>query len=410
MMIADSISYWQRTAPTIPLSTDLPRSVDVAVIGGGLMGTATSYWLARQGIAVALLEQEAIGWGATGRNGGFVVAGPAGGYLDAITRLGHETAHAVMTDTLTNQQLLRQILQEEAIECDYREPGSIRLALTQTEEHQLREEVAAFQADGFRADFLSREALQAMIKTELAPEIRGGRLKPSQGLIHSALFVRGLAQAALRRGARGYQATVESLIPDGESLRIATSRGTLHAAAVVVATNAWIGKMVPELAAIVVPIREQMLAYAPLPPVFSQSISADIMAGEYFQQTPDGTILIGGCNTAAPGEDRGVWETVPLPVVQRAIETILPRLFPSLGPLQVVQRWAGLLDCTTDRHPIVDYAPMQSRVLVVCGLSGHGMPFGLRFGQLLSEAVVHGTLPPALKPYRLDRPTVHQWK
>jgi gamma-glutamylputrescine oxidase len=100
----------------------------------------------------------------------------------------------------------------------------------------------------------------------------------------------------------------------------------------------------------------------------------------------------------------------PYPFVQRAIETILPRLFPSLGPLQVVQRWAGLLDCTTDRHPIVDYAPMQSRVLVVCGLSGHGMPFGLRFGQLLSEAVVHGTLPPALKPYRLDRPTVHQWK
>ena len=105
------------------------------------MGTATSYWLARQGVAVALLEQKAIGWGATGRNGGFVVAGPAGGYSDAIKRLGHETAHAVMTDTLTNQHLLRQVLGEEGIKCDYREPGNIRLALTDTQEHQLREEV-----------------------------------------------------------------------------------------------------------------------------------------------------------------------------------------------------------------------------------------------------------------------------
>ncbi|ERR1019366_9430330 len=408
-MISDSISYWQRTAPIIPLSTDLPRSVDVAVIGGGLMGTTTSYWLARRGIAVALLEQEAIGWGATGRNGGFVVAGPAGGYLDAITRLGHETAYAVMTDTLTNQRLLRQVLEEEAIECDYREPGNIRLALTETQEQQLREEVTAFRADGFLADFLDRETLQTLIKTELSAEIRGGRLKPAQGLIHSARFVRGLAQAALRRGARGYQARIQSLVPDGDHLRIETTRGTLHAATVVVAVNAWVGKLLPELAEFVVPQREQMLAYAPLPPVFSHGISADIMAGEYFQQTLDGTILIGGCNTIAPGEDIGVWETTPLPVVQTAIEAILPRLFPALAPLQVVQRWAGLLDCTTDSHPIVDAVATRPHVLVVCGLSGHGMPFGLRFGQLVSDAVVNGTLPAALKPYQLDRPSIKKW-
>src|SRR6266536_6183413 len=177
-MIFDSISYWQRTAPTVPLSTDVPRSVDVAVIGGGLMGTATSYWLAREGVSVALLERADIGWGATGRNGGFVVAGPAGGYSDAITRLGHEAAYAVLTDTLTNQRLVRQVLGEEAIECGYREPGNIRLALTDTQEQQLRTEVAAFQADGFPADFLDREAIQTGIKTKLSSEIRGGRFKP----------------------------------------------------------------------------------------------------------------------------------------------------------------------------------------------------------------------------------------
>src|SRR6266487_3275558 len=408
-MISDSISYWQQTAPIVPLSTDVPHLVDVVVIGGGLMGTATSYWLAREGVSVALLEREAIGWGATGRNGGFVVAGPAGGYTDAITRLGHETAYVVMTDTMANQQLVRQVLGEERIECSYREPGSLRLALMHYEE-QLRAEVVACQADGFPAEFLDREATQRLIKTKLSAEIRGGRLKPGQGLVHSARFVRGLAQVAVRRGARAYRTEVQALIPEGESLCLQTSRGPIHAATVVVAANAWIGRLLPQLADLIVPVREQMLAYAPIAPVFSHALSADITAGEYFQQTPDGTILIGGCNTVAPGEDMGVWEMTPLPVVQNAIEAVLPRLFPSLAPLQVVQRWAGLLDYTTDRHPIVDRLPTMPQVLVVCGFSGHGMPFGLRFGQLLTEAVVSGTLPSALKPYRLDRPTLKPWK
>jgi gamma-glutamylputrescine oxidase len=408
-MTSDSVSYWQHTAPPVRLAIDVPSSVDVAVIGGGLMGTATSYWLAREGVSVALLEREAIGWGATGRNGGFVVAGPAGGYADAIARLGHETAYAVLTDTLTNQQLLRQVLEEEGIECSYREPGNIRLALTEAQEEQLRAEVAALQADGLLAAFLDREAVQVLIKTKLSSEIRGGRFKPGQGLIHSARFVRGLAQATLRRGTRAYQAEVQELVPDGEHLHLHTSRGTIRAATVVVAANAWIGKLLPELADLVVPGREQMLAYAPVPPVFSHGMSADITAGEYFQQTPDGTILIGGCNTVAPGEDMGVWEMTPLPVVQTAIEAVLPRLFPTLAPLRIIQRWAGLLDYTTDSHPIVDCLPTTPRVLIVCGFSGHGMPFGLRFGQLLAEAVVSGMLPSALKPYRLDRPTLKKW-
>ena len=359
--MADSISYWQHTASTIPLSTDLPPSVDVVVIGGGLMGTATSYWLAREGVSVALLEREAIGWGATGRNGGFVVAGPTESYAETIRHLGHETAYAVMTDTLTNQQLMRQVIDEEAIMCDYRTPGTIRLALGASEEEQLWEEVAAYQADGFVVSFLDREAVQALIKTELASEIRGGRFKHGQGLVHSARFVRGLAQAAVRRGLHAYQAEVEMLLPEGAHLRVQTSRGTIRAATVVVAANVWIGKLVPALADLILPVREQMLAYAPSAPVFAHGISAEVTAGEYFQQTPDGTILIGGCNTVAPGEDMGVWEMTPLPVVQSAIEAVLPRLFPALTPLQVIGRWAGLLNYTTDHHPIVDSVPTMPR-------------------------------------------------
>lgn len=403
------LSYWHRTAPIVSLSHDLPPSVDVAVVGGGLMGVATTYWLAREGISVALLEREAIGWGATGRNGGFVVAGPARSYLETIAHLGHDTAVAVMTDTLLNQKLLRQVLEEEAIDCLYREPGQLHLALSLEEEEQLRAEAAAYQNDGFSFLFMDRQAVQKLIHTRLSTNVRGGGLKVGQSLIHSARFVRGLAQAAIHHGAQAYQASVQTLVPEGEHIRLDTSRGQLHAAMVITAANVWTGTLLPEIAHLLLVRREQMLAYAPLPPLFSQGISATVTSGEYFQQLPGGSLLIGGCNTVAPGEDKGIWEMTPSSVVQTAIEAVLPQLFPDLTQLQVIERWAGLLDYTTDWHPIVSRLPGMPRILVVCGLSGHGMPFGMRFGSLIAEAVMSGQTPEALAPYRLDRPTLQVW-
>ena len=71
-MVRESVSYWQSTSSPFSLSTHLPSVADVAIIGGGLLGAATCYWLARAGVPVVLLERTALADGATGRNGGFV--------------------------------------------------------------------------------------------------------------------------------------------------------------------------------------------------------------------------------------------------------------------------------------------------------------------------------------------------
>src|SRR4051794_27453093 len=123
-------SYWQATnSARARRSTQLPARTAVVVIGGGLLGTATAYWLARAGVAAVLIEQGDLASGATGRNGGFMVAGTAERYPAALARLGHAPARAVWRLTLDNRVLLRQVLAEEAIECDYREPGHLHLAL-----------------------------------------------------------------------------------------------------------------------------------------------------------------------------------------------------------------------------------------------------------------------------------------
>lgn len=403
----EPLSYWHRTSRYRALADELPSSIDVVVVGGGLFGAATAYWLARAGCQVVLVERDGLAAGATGRNGGFVVTGTAGSYAGAIEHLGHETAQAVVNITYENRTLLRQVLAEEGIDCDYREPGSLGLALSEAQLEEQRRSVEALQGDGFAARLLRREDAQEFVATPLGSEIVGGTYVPEQGLVHSARIVQGLAEAARRHGSRLCTAQVLRLSEADGSVLVQTTKGSIHAGAVVVAVNAWSSTLIPELEGLIVPVRGQVLAYAPMEPVFKMGMAAGVTpTGEYWQQTLDGTIVLGGARAVASGGDVGVLDNRPTEEVQGAIEEVLPRLFPELGGLRVVQRWAGPMAFTADHMPIVDRVPGLARGWFVGGFSGHGMPFGLRFGQLLAEFVIEGQTADLLRPFSRERKTL----
>lgn len=400
-------SYWQETVTRLKLSDDLPSVTDVAIIGGGVMGAAISYWLARAGVRSVLLERTRLAHEATGRNGGFVSIGPAESYPAAIRRSGHETAHAILNVTRENQALVRRILAEEDIACDYHEPGSLSLAFDATHLTALAEEVMALQADSVAAALLDRAQVQELIHTPLGRDIVGGRFMPEEGVVHPIRFVQGLVQAAQRSGVRTCTTTVLQLVPHSGRVVVHTMHGPLQAEAVIVAVNAWTGELLPQLAHSITPVRGQVLAYAPTVPVFTTGMSAPITpTGEYWQQRSDGTIVLGGCRAVAPGGDIGMRLNQPTAEVQVALEQVFPRLFPALRGLQVAHRWAGMMAFTRDYLPIVDRVPGMPGVLVVGGFCGHGMPFALRLGQLMAETLNGSGWPPELLPFRLNRETL----
>ena len=407
MSISEPTSYWQHTTEEMALSTELPPSADYVVIGGGYLGASTCYWLARAGASVVLIERDAPAHGATGRNGGFLSLGPAEAYPQAIQRLGHQTAYDVLQVTLESRGLLRQMLSEEKIACDYRETGTLALALDADQQHAFAQSHAALKADGVVTQLLDRQQVQELISTPLGPEIVGGLLTPETALVHPARLVHGLLAAAQRHGAYLINATALRLVPDENAVTVHTSRGTIRTQHVVIATNAWITDLLPSLERVVIPIRGQVLSCSPLSPLFSTGMAVDITGtGEYWQQTLDGSIVLGGCRAVASRQDIGVRASQPTQEVQQALEQVFPRLFPMLSGLRVVQRWAGLMAFTPDYLPIVDRVPDMKGVWAVGGFSGHGMPFGMRLGQLLAESLTRGVVSNALLPFRLARPTL----
>jgi gamma-glutamylputrescine oxidase len=382
-----SESWW---GPPEPLeTTPLPATAEVVVVGGGILGVATTYWLACAGAKPLLVEREYLGAGASGRNGGFLPIGTAEDYGATVARLGRERAAELLAFTRENRRLVEHVIEMEEIRCDFRPAGRLHLSLSATEIAANHRLARLLSSDGSPVECLNRAQVQERIGTPLGAAIEGGLLFREIALLHPAKLVRGLANAAAKRGGRFARAMVRAVSGNSAGAAIATDAGSIRTGVVTMAVNAWTGELVPELGSLVTPVRGQALAYAPVPPVFRTGMTAlTTPTEEYWQQCVDGSIIIGGCRTQARDRDSGILSTLTTPEVQAALGTVLPRLFPRIGPLTVTHRWAGPMAFTPDRLPIVAPLP-EGTGWMAAGLSGQGMSLAMILGQQLAALALH---------------------
>ncbi|MFM2309159.1 MAG: hypothetical protein RLY87_1280, partial [Chloroflexota bacterium] len=166
-------SYWQETWNLVVPAVALPSRAAHVVVGGGIVGSATAYYLAKQGLDVVLIERVHPAHGATGRNGGFIGTGAAEGYLGSINRLGKKAAQHIHELTLLNARLARELISSEGIDAHFREPGTINLSISAQDHAEAAAGVAARRADGYPGELLDRAAVQSMVNTPLGEEIVG---------------------------------------------------------------------------------------------------------------------------------------------------------------------------------------------------------------------------------------------
>ncbi len=373
-------SWWlARAAAEVSPADPLPPAAEVVVVGGGVMGVSVAYWLARAGTGVVVLEAGRLACGATGRNAGLMLAaGPP----------------------LEDPALVGEVLREEGIGAGFATPGHLALITRAELWDKVLEETRRRTGTAVPVKALERAECAALLRRRIADHFRGGRWFPQGGVVNPVGLVYGLAAAARRRGARFVcEARVGEIraVAGSREREVHTTRGVVRAGQVVFACGAALADFVPALRSAVEPVRGQVLATEPLPPLFPVAMAVD-WGALYWRQTAEGVIVLGGCRALDAAGETGREERLS-PRIQEALTSFLPQAFPDFPPFRVSHRWAGVMDCPVDGRPLVGALPGLACQWVIAGFGGHGLPAGIGAGKALAEAVVTGRTPPALERF-----------
>ena len=366
---------------------------DVVIVGGGFTGLWTAYALIRSdpALRIALLEAEGCGFGASGRNGGFVSAGIAGQAavyerthgLDGVIR-----AERAMIDAIDE---IGRVVVEEQIECGWVKGGSLRVAMNEPQLARIHATLAAKRRLGLGDDDV-RIVSAAEIRERVAMEgAIGGTATPHCARINPAALARGLAEAVERRGVTIFEQTRATAINSGS---VTTSRGVVRAPVVLRATEAFTTRLAGN-ARRFLPLGSHMLATEPLPAEAWDELGwegRETIADQrhhfvYGQRTPDDRIALGGRGLSYRFGN-GFREDDPAQApIHALLEATLRRLFPAAANARVTHHWGGVFAAPRDWSMGVGF-DRATGLGWGGGYSGHGVVASSVAGRTLADLVV----------------------
>jgi glycine/D-amino acid oxidase-like deaminating enzyme len=374
-------------------------TTDVAIVGGGFCGLSAALHLAKAGVATTLLEANAIGWGASGRNGGQVIPCFKDDPETLISRHGPELGERMSALGASAGDLVVGLIERYGICCNFRRDGWVLGMHGPAMRQALEERTRQWQARHLPVRMLDRAAAAALLGTDA---YEGAYLDPRGGALNPLSLARGLARAAGEEGARIYaQSPVLSIVRDGSRWRVDTPGGTVRADKVLVVTGAYSGALRPELERSVLPVQSIQIATRPLPEALRAGIlpQGSVVSDtrrllHYFRFDAAGRFVFGG-----RGSLRG---DAIAPAHVKSIANAMTATFPQLAGERIEYTWAGHVDITADRQLRVhELAP---GLVAVLGLNGRGVALAPAIGRAVAIALTQDTLAPLPLPVTDVRP------
>lgn len=346
----------------------------MVIVGGGVTGAAL---LAELPDAVLIEASEDLAAGASGRNAGFLLAGVASCYADAVGAYGSSLAAEIWAFTIENRERWFNWLGGAA---EVRRRGSWTVAVNAAEADRLQESAALLAENGFEAEWYPHPGgLESF---------QGALLNPRDGELNPALAVGALAAGAEDRIVLG--ARVDAIESGAGRVRLRVGESSVVCEQVVLATNAWTSLLLPSVP--ITPVRAQMLATTPTTvPLVYRPAYAD-RGYQYWRQRADGRVLVGGYRNRALAAENTA-DASPTPEVQQHLDGHLALI--GAAGLPVTHRWAGTMGFTPDGLPLVGAAPGLPGVWLCGGYSGHGLGFALESARRLAAHLQGGPAPPS---------------
>lgn len=388
-MTAYDSNYWLTTVKMPPGASDsLPARADVVVIGAGFTGLSAARTLAKNGASVAVVEAKTIGWGASSRNGGMVLTGLKLSPEVLAKRYGMDTARAMYAASLESIDIVEQIVRTENIECSFSRCGHLEVACKQPH----------FDAYARSVDLIAKQfghELRIIPRDKLSDEIGsaiyyGGITDDVSAGVNPGQYVAGLATAAIRAGSCVYENTtvleITSQSRSGETgFEVKTSRGSVFAREVLVATSGYTSRATPQIQKKIIPIGSFIITTERLPDSLAHELSPRnrmIFDSKhylhYYRLTPDNRMLFGG---------RAAFFPETKSTIQRSAEILrrgMIEVYPQLRDSKIEHAWGGTLDFCFDTLP---HSGRMNGIHYAVGYAGHGVAMATYLGTKTAEQI-----------------------
>lgn len=361
--------------------------VDVAIIGGGIIGAATALELRRRGLSVALIERDFCGARASGVNYG------------GIRRQGRPLSQLPLA--MRAHDIWLNLERHIGINGEFIQTGHLKLARSQTDMAKLERYAVTGADNGLSLELLDGPALRRLYPG-LAPTIVGGSFSPDDGHANPRLVAPAFARAAARAGALVLeQREVVSAGNGPLGFILCCHDGSeIHATKLVNAAGAWATRIAEQFGdhlpmQVLCPT---MIVTEPLPDTIPVNIGME-GGGIYLRQAVRGNCVIGGSRgylvdalRSRPGMG-GIEATS-----RRAVE-----IFPALRHAQIIRSWSGIEAFMPDKNPVIGESPNAKGLFHACGFSGGGFQIGPAVGIMLSDLIVDGRSFLPVEAFAVDR-------
>ncbi len=387
-------SYWMKTRDYTP-GEQLKENVDVdvAIVGGGYTGLSTAYHLKKEqpGLKIAILESEIIGYGASGRNGGFNMT--LFGLTLSITalRFGKAKAREAHQYMERSVDLLKTLVEELELDCDYEHPGFLRVATSEKYKKRILHEIELAHKLGLDGiEWIDKDQIQKEVKS---PMYLGAWSEPRCGILNPAKLSWSWADTLRPMGIDIYEKTPVTQVERGaKRLSLRTPGGTVTAEKMVFATNAW-SHFFPKLKSKQLPVWTHIVISEPLSDEQYKSIGWQNRQGiedarnlvHYYRLTADNRIVMGGRDIST---SRGF--NMDKDLNEQTFEGLrndVRQIFPSINNIQFSDAWGGPVSVPVDMAPALGYLG-DKRVVYSLGCVGHGVSLTHLNGQTIRDLIL----------------------
>ena len=375
-------SWYRASVPVAAPRAQLAGALDadVCIVGAGFTGLSAALELAEAGRSVIVLEAEDVGWGCSGRNGGQINPGVACDHSRVVRELGEADARKVWQLGVDGVALLRDRVARHSIDCDLK--WGILLVANKARQvpdlHAWQQELGELGYD--RLEFHDRAALQGLLRADY----HAGVMDWGGGDLHPLKYAQGLARAAEQAGVRIFErSAVLSYAEEGGVVAVQTAGGQVRAGHLLLAGNAYLGKLLPWYRKGFMPIGSYIGATRPLGDLATELIPSRAAVCDmntlidYYRLTPDNRLLFGGRASARDARPDALRQTMRQRMAQ---------VFPQLAGEDFEYLWGGQVAMTMSKAPV--FGRLGQRVLYTQGYSGQGVALAGLAGKLMAETVL----------------------